>query len=72
MCQTPEGQKHADYHLQIISRVLIAIFFRVCSPLFILEIIFWLDLILQFGIRAWYSNLGFNNLQIHPKSLIFI
>ncbi|KAJ0532384.1 hypothetical protein HanIR_Chr09g0396181 [Helianthus annuus] len=28
---------------------------------------FWLDLILQFGIRAWYSNLGFNNLQIHPK-----
>ncbi|KAJ0587513.1 hypothetical protein HanIR_Chr04g0164061 [Helianthus annuus] len=33
---------------------------------------FWLDLILQFGVRAWYSNLGFNNLQIHHKNLIFI
>ncbi|KAJ0435565.1 hypothetical protein HanRHA438_Chr17g0834081 [Helianthus annuus] len=33
---------------------------------------FWLDLILQFGIRAWYSNLGFNNLQIHHKNLIFV
>ncbi|KAF5786544.1 hypothetical protein HanXRQr2_Chr10g0442221 [Helianthus annuus] len=33
---------------------------------------FWLDLILQFGIRARFSNLGFNNLQIHHKNLIFV
>ncbi|KAJ0857402.1 hypothetical protein HanRHA438_Chr13g0589701 [Helianthus annuus] len=26
---------------------------------------FWLDLDLQFGIRAWYLNLGFKNLQVH-------
>ncbi|KAJ0866103.1 hypothetical protein HanRHA438_Chr12g0547951 [Helianthus annuus] len=55
--------------LQILS--ILSSYLRVFISISLLKSEFIFDLILQFGIRDWYSNLRFNNLQIHLKNSDF-